>query len=243
LSARNVVTDNNGRATVVYTAPAAVAGQAGVDTFTLVDFVVTPLGDNFNNSLPRIASIRLVPSGVIIPPSGLVAAFTVTPTTPSEGQTVLFQSTSTAPANNPIVRAQWDFGDGDRAEGSSVQHEYDLAGTYVATLTVFDALGRSATTSRSINVTVNAATEPTADFDFSPRNPTVGTQVNFNGQLSTPGQGQRIISYEWDFGDGTTGTGERVAHTYTRLATYSVVLRVTNSQGKTSTISKTVQVQ
>ena len=59
LSARNVVTDANGRATLVYTAPAAPAGPA-VDPATVVDILVTPIGSDFANANARLASIRLV---------------------------------------------------------------------------------------------------------------------------------------------------------------------------------------
>ncbi len=50
LSARNIATDANGRATVVYTAPASPAG-AVVDPFTLVNIAITPLGSDFGNAV------------------------------------------------------------------------------------------------------------------------------------------------------------------------------------------------
>ena len=94
LSARNVVTGSDGRATLVYTAPPSPA--VAPDAFLLVDIVVTPFGSDFNNSSQRTASIRLVPQGMVIPPGDLVPAFTVTPPAPADGQTVLFDaSTST----------------------------------------------------------------------------------------------------------------------------------------------------
>ena len=49
LSARNLVTDSDGRATLVYTAPAAAGGPA-VDTGTIVDIVVTPIGCEFRRT-------------------------------------------------------------------------------------------------------------------------------------------------------------------------------------------------
>ena len=70
LSARSIVTANDGRATLVYTAPSAPA--VGVDNGTVVDIVITPVGADFNNSTSRGASIRLVPPGVVIPPDSLL---------------------------------------------------------------------------------------------------------------------------------------------------------------------------
>lgn len=51
-----------------------------------------------------------------------------------------------------------------------------------------------------------------------------------------------IRSYEWTFGDGTTGTGPRVTHTYTANGTYTVTLTVTDNQGGTTTRTATVTV-
>ena len=96
LSARNLVTGNDGRATVVYTAPAAPA--VAVDNGTLVDIVITPVGSDFNNSTPRTAAIRLVPPGIVVPPDGLKPAFTFTPSAPADSQPVLFDAQRPAAA-------------------------------------------------------------------------------------------------------------------------------------------------
>ena len=80
LSARSIVTGTDGRATLVYTAPAAPAGPA-VDNGTTVSISVTPLGTDYANSLARFATIRLVPSGVVVPPDGLQPYFTLSPST------------------------------------------------------------------------------------------------------------------------------------------------------------------
>ncbi len=123
ISARNLVTDSSGRATLVYTAPTAGSGAA-VDDGTVVDIVVTPIGSDFGNSTSRLASIRLVPPGIIIPPDGLQPRFTFTPSSPGDHQGVYFDaSTSTSPANNPIATYRWAFGDGATASGTTATHQ------------------------------------------------------------------------------------------------------------------------
>jgi PKD repeat protein len=42
----------------------------------------------------------------------------------------------------------------------------------------------------------------------------------------------QIVSYFWDFGDGTTATGPHVTHTFANEGVYVVVLTVTDNQGK-----------
>jgi PKD repeat protein len=52
--------------------------------------------------------------------------------------------------------------------------------------------------------------------------------VNVTKSLVTPNGS--IISYAWDFGDGSTGTGQKVAHFYTP-GSYLVTLTVTDTAG------------
>src|SRR5436190_9384616 len=151
LSARNLVTGNDGRATLVYTAPAAPA--VAVDNGTLVDIVITPVGSDFNNSTPRTAAIRLVPPGTVVPPDGLKPAFTFTPNGPVDSQPVLFDaSASSSAAANPIAGYSWNFGDGTFGSGITTSHAYGLPRSYVVTLTVTDDSGKKGTTTATVSV-------------------------------------------------------------------------------------------
>lgn len=242
LSARNVVTDSAGRATLVYTAPLI---QGGVDNGTVVDIGVTPMSTNFANAVTRTTSIRLVPPGVVIPPDGLQPDFTFTPSNPSERQNVFFDGTSSkSPALNPISTYQWDFGDGSSATGSTANQAYSTAGTYVVKLTTSDALGRSAFTTKTISVA--AAPAPTASFVFSPTEPAINLAVNFNASASIAAAGRRIVSYTWDFGDGSpivTNGVPIASHGYGVARTYTVTLTVTDDIARTNTTSRTVPVK
>jgi PKD repeat protein len=51
-----------------------------------------------------------------------------------------------------------------------------------------------------------------------------------------------IKTYEWDFGDGSSGTGESASHTFTTAGTFPVVLRVTDDDGAQDTAQKMVTV-
>jgi len=239
LSARSVVTGNDGQATLVYTAPPSPA--VSPDAFLVVDIVVTPLGTDFNNNARRSASIRLVPQGPVEPPRDLRPAFTFTPTAPVDHQTVLFDASTSQGTN--IAEYQWNFGDGGRASGRAVSHEYDTPGTYVVTLTLVDSFARSESIAKSITVT--AGTNPVAAFVFSPTTPRVNQSVNFNASASRAPAGGRIVSYTWDFGDGSprVTTGDAVvAKTYTLAATYTVTLVVTDQAGRTATVSITLPI-
>jgi PKD repeat protein len=242
LSARNLVTDSNGRATLVYTAPSAPGGPA-VDTNTMVNIAVTPIGSDFGNSLARMATIRLVPINVVIPPDGLQPQFTFAPSSPTDHQNVLFDaSTSSAPSNNPIARYSWDFGDGGTDTGRTATHSFDNPGTYAVTLTISDQFNRTAATTQTIDVA--GGVTPTASFLTSPSAPRVGENVNFNASASRAATGRTIRTYDWDFGDGfqKTTTGPITAHDYLTPGSFSVTLVVTDDVGRTGSANASVTI-
>ena len=69
----------------------------------------------------------------------------------------------------------------------------------------------------------------------------VGATVTFDASASTDNVG--IISYEWDFGDGTTGTGITTTHTYANSGTYTVTLTVKDAADNSATHKITVTVR
>ena len=238
LSARSIVTGSDGRATFVYTAPFV---SASVES--MVEIAVTPIGSNYENAVPRNATIRLVPTGVVSPPSGLNPAFTFSPQTPSQGQGVFFDgSTSAGSPTNPITQFRWDFGDGSSATGQTATHSFSTAGTYFVRLTVNDAAGRSASTTQT--VTVGAGALPTASFTFGPTPARANVAINFNGSGSTAAPGRTIVSYRWEYGDGSPiESGALVAHAFSAAGVYTVTLTVTDDVGRTHTTNRTVTVQ
>jgi hypothetical protein len=79
--------------------------------------------------------------------------------------------------------------------------------------------------------TVGQAPEPVI---IHPVEGKVGEEVTFDGSESRPGSSP-IASYEWDFGDGNTGSGATVTHTYDAAGAYQVTLKVTGQDGLSST--------
>src|SRR3954466_8207607 len=156
ISARNLVTDSNGRATLVYTAPAAPSGPA-VDPDLTVQILVTPIGTDAANAVTRLASIRLIAPGVVIPPDGLQAYFTMGSSSPTDHQVVLFTACDDpakpcAQPSNPIASYSWNFGDGATGSGRTATHSFNLPGTYAVTLTVGDQYNRAGSSTQTITV-------------------------------------------------------------------------------------------
>jgi len=89
-----------------------------------------------------------------------------------------------------------------------------------------------------VTVTVDNVDEPpTASFTYTCTDLT----CDFDGSGSSDPDGT-IVSYEWDFGDGATGSGITVSHTYVAAGDYTVMLTVTDDDGATDGDSQVVSV-
>ncbi len=87
------------------------------------------------------------------------------------------------------------------------------------------------------------AVAPTASFTWSPLSPPALDPVAFDGTSShSNNSGGYIIDYQWNFGDGGTGSGATPSHTYAAAGTYPVTLTVEDDAGMTATTTQTVTV-
>ena len=245
LSAKSLVTDGQGRATVVYTAPPAPPATQTSDV--VVRIVVTPVGSNYDNTMARDIGIRLSRPGVILPPNTApVATFTFAPSAPAAGQEVAFDASDSDDPDGTIVRYEWNWGDGDFESTTNprIQKDFESSGAFSVRLTVVDNGGLRASTTQTVTVGTNP--RPTAVFTFSPEDPAPGTAVNFNASESTAPQGRAIVQYRWNFGDGSaevTSSSRTTQHTFTTEGDFVVTLTVTDSEGQTHTVSQTVTVE
>jgi len=139
------------------------------------------------------------------------------------GNTTSFTSTSTTnPSGQNISSYQWNFGDGQNGSGQNVTHTYASAGTYQVTLTV--STGGHCTSQKTQSVPVYAA--PSCNFTYTTVCQGSATQFTSTANSSP---GNPITSYQWNFGDGQTGQGQTVSHTYAQAGTYQVTHTVQTS--------------
>jgi PKD repeat protein len=238
LSARTLVTGDDGRASLTYTAPMYPCDSSGQVTIR-----ITPFGTDAITAVPRFVNIRLVQPGVILP-GGPTPAFTVDgsadKTSVDPFVDVTFDaSASTAAPGTGIASYAWNFGDGTTTGGRVAVHRFS-PGSYSVRLTVTDTNNQSTSIARLLSV--GAGTAPTASFVFSPATPGINQDIVFNASASTAGPGRRIVRYDWNFGSGAGQTGITVTKQYDVAGTYNVVLTVTDDVGQTDTETRTVPV-
>ena len=85
------------------------------------------------------------------------------------------------------------------------------------------------------NVTISVHPIPDVDFRADETDICQATVVHFTGSASP-----NIQSWNWDFGDGTTATGQTVSHAYTTEGIYLVNLFITDANGCIATTSVTI---
>ena len=173
----------------------------------------------------------------------LRADFLTIPNKICENSTLTITDASTfSPATTSIVEWKWDFGDGTvqtYTDNRVASHTYTRTGRYKIRLTVKNIEGCKS--SKEFDILV---TRPTARF-------TIGTEfcpndvLNFrdkNTSFDENGKRTNLVSYLWDFDDGTTSNSYEPWHKYSTAGFYTVSLTVTDISGCQHTVTKDVRV-
>jgi endoglucanase len=166
----------------------------------------------------------------------LTAAITQnTPVNPDTGVTVSLAGL--AGGGSGSYTYAWTFGDTTTSSGASVSHAYSTKGTYTVTLTVTDTVSNQSVQATPATVYVYAPLVASIGT-LNPATPRVNQIATFSG--AGGGGKAAYTAFTWDFGDGSTGSGASVTHTFKKMGPFTVKLTVTDSRGKTASATKTV---
>ena len=119
---------------------------------------------------------------------------------------------------------QWDLGDGSQSSSLALAHAYGSPGLFLATLSATDFEGQS----NRASVAIAVAAVPQVAIVVDPSSPIAGSPASVYALVTG---GSPPFSDSWTFGDGGTGTGPVVSHTYTGARTVHVWLNVTDAAG------------
>lgn len=140
--------------------------------------------------------------------------------------TVQFTDLSTGGATSWL----WNFGNGQTSTAQNPSVTYVAPGVYSVSLTVKNA------SSSDIEQKLNYIVVDTVRAQFSSQVAGCIPLVDTFTDQSVGGSGT-IVSWLWNFGDGTTSTVQNPIHTYNNQGTYTVSLTVKNSKGCSNTLS------
>ena len=150
---------------------------------------------------------------------------------------ITFSGSGSSDPQGEALTYAWNFGDSSTATGVGPSHTYTAPGTYTVSLTVTDTSNLTATASTTATIT---AQPPVANAG-GPYTGKTETAITFNGSGSSDPQGE-ALTYAWNFGDSSIGTGVNPTHTYTAPGTYTVSLSVTDTSKVTATASTTATI-
>jgi PKD repeat protein len=224
------VEDNNNLVRVAAATGDGQGGWADTESFPAFDYMDASVS-------PRImeASGLGRPKGNQAPVADAGA-----PVDAAVGQAIEFDGSGSNDLDGSISSYQWEFGDGATRKGRKVTYTYSAAGSYTVTLTVTDNAGTPNSDTTPANIGGSSA-PPIANAG-GPYVAEVDTPVQFDAGLSTDPDGS-IDSYRWNFGDNTTGKGERPKHTYTSSRQFTATVTVTDNSGESDSASSNVDIR
>jgi uncharacterized repeat protein (TIGR01451 family) len=147
------------------------------------------------------------------------------PYTVQKNQAVTLDGSRSTDGDYDSLSYTWTLGDGNAATGVQPVYTYARGGTYAVTLTVNDGEVNSAASTTTVTVT----NHPPVANGAGPYEVVKNQPLAFNGSASTDPDGDPL-SYRWNFGDGTTGTGATPSHLYTKSGRFTVTLIVNDGE-------------
>jgi len=138
---------------------------------------------------------------------------------------VFIEETSDAPISSTSTTTIPDESGGGGGGGvvtTSIPTTSSSSSTITTTTTTIGPLSTTTTTIAPATTTI--LSEITADFTGSQTLGLTPLAVNFKELCEG-----NIVSYSWDFGDGSTSTGQNPSHTYTTAGNYTVTLAVSDT--------------
>lgn len=160
-----------------------------------------------------------------------LAQFTPDRVTVCIGESIQFSNTSSG-----ATTYSWNFGDGSSSSLVNPSHAYSSAGTYTVKLYSSNTNAPGVICVDSALVNIEVVSQLPGSFTITSNGSCAPLSVTFTNDIAHANQ------TSWDFGDGTTGTGHQVTHTYNNVGVYTVTMTATSLGGCTYQSTQTVRV-
>jgi len=193
-----------------------------IPVYTSGDYSLTVTNSNGCVALDSIA-VNII---------GVKPTVAFTSGTPCLGDPTAFTDVSYAAAPDGVAAWSWNFAGQGTSVQQNPQFEFGLAGDYNVELIVTTDSGCSGDTTIAVHVRSLPQTW------LSPTNGCNGQTITFRDE-TTEGEGS-LFSWNWNFGDTQTSTGQNPAHTYADSGLYVVELITSDIYGCTDTTEREV---
>jgi len=165
----------------------------------------------------------------------------VKPSSANYGTTITFSGQGTDQDKDEIIEYSWSSSIDGFLSDQAIFTKSDLSpGDHTISFKVKDEKGAWSdvvTTLLTINQISSQNNPPISDAG-GPYSGIVNVSLSFNGSNShDPDDEDNIVSYLWDFGDGTNSTITNPTHIYSKVGNYTVTLTVTENHGSKNTSS------
>jgi PKD repeat protein len=196
---------------------------------------------------------------IAIGPGSLGSSFAYNPASPIAGSPVTFDGSASTGSPTSYY---WAFGDGGvDGSGAIVGHTYANAGSFAVQLSVSRSVSATAcaavgglyqegTCTVTSTQTVSVAPPPpppvTAVIESAacqgPGTTLTCTSVAGDNVTFASGSNSGTTGWTWDFGDGTTASGETTSHAWSTPGNYTVTLTVTGGAAQSAAASAAMTV-
>lgn len=150
---------------------------------------------------------------------------------------ISFDASNSTDSDNDIISYEWDFDANGSADafGSVVSKQFNEQGEYAVKLTVADSKGNESVKSVMVSVDKQGLK---AKLNASVVEGEVPLQVTFDASGSSYLEGE-ILSYEWDFGDGTKPRfgDSKITYEYSKVGEFNASVKIKSNDGLTQTTS------
>lgn len=119
----------------------------------------------------------------------------------------------------------WNFGDGSSASINEPTHIYNALGTFSVQLICFNSLGCSDTITKNNYIEIK---RPVVTLTNLPDSGCVPLTKNFTANVISD---DPVVSYLWNFGNGSTSTEESPTYTYPVAGQFDVSVIITTASG------------
>lgn len=169
-------------------------------------------------------------------------AFMDAPESVQAGVSIQFDASASYDPDGQALSYAWDFGDGNTGSGPTPSYTFSAGGVYTVTLTLTDSSGGTDTAIASVTVEQGAQNQPPTANIGGPYSGSEDAPITFDASGSWDPDGD-ALTYAWDFGDGSTGSGVNPSHTYAYGGTFTVSLTVSDGNGGEDSLSTTATIQ